>query len=135
MAIAVGDVAEHSFVVDQEQMTLFQKLSNDRSRIHVDDEYARSRGFERAIVYGGIMLAQLSHVLGSKIPGDLGTSGRWEIDYRAPLYVGEEALIRLEVTYTSKDLGVIEGKFSVKARGSRIATGKMQSFVPASEIA
>ncbi len=122
-------------MVDDQQMSTFQALSNDYSRIHTDDEYARSRGFERAIVYGGLMLAQLSHVLGRKIPGTLGTSGRWHIDYRAPLYVGDKAVIRMEVTYVSKATGIVEGKFVINARGALIATGKVQSFVPTSEIA
>jgi len=135
MPIAVGDVVEHRFVVETEQMAAFQALSNDYSRIHTDDEYAHSRGFKGAIVYGGIMMAHLSYVLGSKIPGSLGTSGRWQVDYRAPLYVGDSAVLRLEVTYVSKPMGVIQAKFTIRAREGLVATGTVQSFVPETEIA
>jgi len=116
-------------------MEAFQLLSGDDSRIHVDDVYAKERGFERAIVYGGLMLAQLSYVLGQKIPGELGHSGRWQIDYRRPLYCGDKATLSLEVTHLSKAMGVMEGRFRITARGVAIATGKVQSFVPPDEIA
>ena len=98
------------------------------------DAFARSRGFERAIVYGGLMLAQLSFVLGSRIPGDHGVSTRWTIDYRRALYVGEAAVLRLEVTDVSPATGIIETKFSIRASERLIATGKTQSLVPAEDL-
>ena len=88
-ALSIGDRVEHRFVVDAAAMAAFQALSNDHSRMHTEDGYARSRGAEGVIVYGGIMLAHLSHVLGSAIPGDHGVSTNWEITYHSPLYVGE----------------------------------------------
>jgi acyl dehydratase len=135
MPIAVGDTAEHRFVIGEAEMKAFAALSSDQSSIHVDDAYARSRGFERAIVYGGLMLAQLSRVLGSKIPGDHGVSTSWTVHYRRPLYVGEPALLRLEVTHTSPATGVIEAKFAILRGDVVLASGSTQSIVPRSEIA
>lgn len=116
-------------------MAAFQKMSGDTSLIHTDREFARSRGFDDVIAYGGIILAQLSHVLGMKIPGSGGTSLRWTIDYRAPLYVGAEADIHFEVTGVSVATGVIDGKFRIVSGGKTIATGSTQSMVPLEQIA
>jgi 3-hydroxybutyryl-CoA dehydratase len=135
MPIAVGDTAEHTFVVDANAMEVFAALSQDRSAIHVDDAYAQSRGYKGVIVYGGLMLAQLSHVLGSKIPGDDGVSMHWSIDYRSPLYVGETAVLRFEVAHVSEATGTIAGKFSIRCADRLIATGRTQSQVPPDRIA
>lgn len=127
MTIDPGDRAVRRFVVTTRDMELFQELSGDRSRIHVDPEYARGRGYRDKIVYGGIMLAQLSKLLGSDIPGDLGVSAHWSIDYRSALYVGEEAELALEVQHVSPATGLLQGAYLIRTEDRVIATGKVQS--------
>ncbi|OYX97763.1 MAG: hypothetical protein B7Y80_18645 [Hyphomicrobium sp. 32-62-53] len=134
MGIRVGDNAQHEFTVEVEEMKWFQTVSRDHSRIHTDSDFCRERGFDDVIVYGGIVLAHLSHVLGTKIPGKNGTSTRWTINYRQPLYLGETARIELTVTYISKAAGVVESKFKINAGAKVIATGDTQSILPVEEI-
>jgi acyl dehydratase len=135
MPIGIGERCEHRFVVSPEDMAAFQKLSGDTSLIHTDAEFARVRGFDDVIAYGGIMLAHLSHVVGMQIPGPAGTSLRWTIDYRRPLYVGAEADIHFEVTGVSPGTGLVDGKFQISSGGKIIATGTTQSMVPLDQIA
>ena len=115
-------------------MRLFERLSGDRSSVHTDDDFARSCGYEGPIVYGGIMTAKLSYMLGTLLPGDRGTSLRWQIDYRKPLSVGEPATIRLEVAGVSRSTRVVDGKFEIRTGEKLVATGKTQSIVPESDL-
>jgi acyl dehydratase len=126
----VGQIAEHRFIVSPADMDAFRALSGDSSAVHTDVDFACSQGYQDVIVYGGIVLAKLSYVLGMKIPGDHGISTRWTIDYRNPLYVGQEAAIKLEVVSISESTGTIESKFAVRAADKLIATGKTQSILP-----
>ncbi len=135
MTIRVGDTASRGFVVDEAAMRWFQAVSEDDSRIHCDAEYARNRGYRDVIAYGGIMLAHLSHILGTALPGSNGTSLAWTIKYHKPLYVGEEAEITLEVVNVSPATGVVEGKFRVMAGDKKVASGTTQSIVPPQDIA
>lgn len=135
MPIRVGDKASRAFVVDREAMRWFQQISEDTSLIHTDPDYARSRGFDDVIAYGGIMLAHLSHVLGMMIPGARGASTRWTIDYRRPLYVDEAARIDFEVVNTSPGTGIVEGRFKIRAGDRVIASGTTQSIVPPEDVA
>ncbi|HEY1629864.1 MAG TPA: MaoC/PaaZ C-terminal domain-containing protein [Rhizomicrobium sp.] len=135
MTIKVGDAASHVFTLTPELMARFQEMSGDDSRIHTDDAFAKSRGYKGVIAYGGIMLAQLSRVVGTMLPGANGMSVKWAINYREPLYVGETAELRLEVAYASKDHGLVEGKFKITCDDRTIATGTTQSIVPKDEIA
>lgn len=134
MTISVGDRVTHAFVVDEAEMAAFQLLSGDTSRIHTDEAYARGRGFDGVIVYGGIMLAKLSHVVGMQMPGPNGVSMSWQIDYRKPLYVGQPAEIALEVASVSPATGVIEGRFKITSGGKTLATGRTQSLAPLDEV-
>ncbi|MDO9337770.1 MAG: MaoC/PaaZ C-terminal domain-containing protein [Caulobacter sp.] len=126
----VGAVHEHPFVIDQAAMEAFATLSGDRSAIHTDEAYARAAGYRGVIVYGGLMLAQLSHVVGNHLPGSKGVSMHWSIDYRQPLFVDEPAVLRLEVVHVSEPARVLSGKFTIQTADRTIATGKTQSLVP-----
>jgi len=135
MTVRVGDSAARDFVVSEADMRAFQALSGDMSRIHCDGAYAKSRGYEGVIVYGGIMLAELSHVLGMMVPGANGTSLVWTIKYRKPLYVGEAARLELTVTNVSPATGVVDAKFAIQSGDKRVASGTTQSIVPPEELA
>jgi acyl dehydratase len=115
-------------------MRWFREVSGDASRIHCDLAYAKSRGYDDVVVYGGIVLMHLSHLLGTRIPGMNGTSVAWSINYHKPLYVGETSEIALEVVYVSPATGIVEGRFHVTAGEKSVASGKTQSIVPAGEI-
>lgn len=134
MAIRVGDAVARKFVVDAAAMRRFQEVAEDTSRIHCDRAYARERGYADVIVYGGILLTHLSHLLGMKMPGVDGTSIAWSIKFHEPLYVGEEAEISLQVSNVSAATGVVEGKFIIMAGEKRVASGTTQSIVPLEQI-
>ena len=134
MKIEMGAKATREFVVDEASMRWFQSVSEDKSLIHCDDEFARERGFKGVIAYGGIMLAHLSHILGTKLPGSRGTSTRWTIVYREPLYVDEPARIEFEIVNVSPGTGLVDGKYRILASERTIATGTTQSIVPVEDI-
>lgn len=128
-AIAAGDVSQHDFTIDAAAMAMFATLSGDHSPIHTDAAYAASRGYEGVIVYGGLMLAQLSHMVGMKLPGGDAVSVRWTIDYRSPLYVDEPATFRMEVANVSASTGLIDLRFTITKGERVVATGKAQSMM------
>ena len=134
MTIRVGDRASRSFVVNAATMRWFQEVAEDTSRIHCDSAFAQARGYRDVVVYGGIMLAHLSHLVGMKIPGPDGTSIGWSVKFHNPLYVDEPAEITLEVANVSAATGVIEGKFSIMAGQKKVATGTTRSVVPRDQI-
>jgi acyl dehydratase len=135
MPIRVGDKASRDFVVDQRAMTWFQSVAEDMSRIHTDAAYAQERGYDGVIAYGGIMLAHLSHLLGARIPGADGTSVKWTINYRKPLYLDEPATVEIEVVAVSTAVGLVECKFTIATKDRTVATGITQSIVPIGNIA
>lgn len=110
-------------------MSVFAALSNDKSKIHTDDEFARRHGFRESIVYGGILLAKLSHCLGTHLPGPAGVSMEWTIRYHAPLYTGEKVIFRAEAASFSEAVGAVEIHYKITREGKRIASGTALSRV------
>ena len=128
--IAVGDRVEHAFTISDDDMATFRRLSADSSLIHTDPEFARQRGFKDVIVYGGLMLAQLSHVVGQLLPGRHGTSVKWTVNYRSALYAEEPARLSLHVVNVSPATGLVEARYRIACGDRLIAEGQTQSLVP-----
>lgn len=126
---AVGDTVTHTFVVTPADMTTFQQLAGDDSLIHTDAEFSVRHGFSAPIVYGGIMLAHVSRVLGTMMPGRRGLSLAWSIAYRNPLYVNETAVLSMTVTHVSDATRTINLSFKITRGADVIASGKTESLL------
>jgi 3-hydroxybutyryl-CoA dehydratase len=135
VTLRAGQSARHEFTIDDAAMRAFQALSGDLSAVHCDAAFARARGFDDVIVYGGLMLAQLSQVLGMQLPGTSGTSVRWTIEYRGPLYVGEAAVLTLEIVDVSPGTGLVHSRFTIASAARKVATGTVQSLLPPQGVA
>lgn len=128
--IGVGDSVEHAFTVTHDDMAAFRRLSSDSSLIHTDPEFARQRGFRDVIVYGGLMMAQLSHVVGQLLPGHHGTSVKWTVNYRSAMYADEPACLKLQIVNVSPATGLVEARYKIVCGERLITDGQTQSLVP-----
>lgn len=79
-------------VVDEAQLLSFAELSGDFNPLHVDEDFARSKGYERRIVHGALVFAiatglrqQLGIFEGSMIA--MLELRSWA--FRAPVFVGD----------------------------------------------
>ena len=111
------------FRIGQSEMDTFRKLSGDSSRIHIDSEFARSRGFAGPVVYGALTVARLSHLVGMHLPGDLGLATSWRIDFNKPLYIDEEASLQRRTHSRVAIHHTVSLKFRVYAGEKLIASG------------
>jgi len=111
------------FMVTQKDMNDFLTLSGDASRIHLDAPFARSRGFCGPVVYGALIVARLSNLVGMHLPGDLGLATSWKIDFNRPLYVGDAAVMEAELTHVSHSTHTVKIKFRVAVGDRQIASG------------
>ena len=100
--IVAGDTREFGFVISQHDMDQFAALSGDHNPIHQDPAFAAQQGFDGCVVYGGLIVAQVSRMLGMVIPGRFGLWTGLNVQFRKPLYVGEGALLILAVDIKSE---------------------------------
>ena len=122
-----GQFATVDFTVSAEEMNSFGALSGDTNPIHFDAAFASEHGFEREVVFGGILVAKISQIIGNHFPGPGGVWHSLTVKFLAPLYVGEPARLTGRVTYSNQDLGVLRLDIKV-TRGDRvIAEGEAQA--------
>ena len=124
---AKGDQHTLAFTISADDMRAFAQASGDTSLIHTDAAFAAANGFREPIVYGAQMLAKLSQMLGTLLPGPQGVSLGWAIEFEKPLYAGEAAELTMTVDHVSEAVGVLTCSFEIKRGSDRIAKGRTTS--------
>ena len=112
--LQVGDTASMSKVVSDEDVRTFAEISGDKNPVHLDDDYAATTFFKRRIAHGALSGALISAVLGMVMPGPGTIYLSQSLNFKAPVYIGDEITARLEVIAYRPD--------------KRIATFKTQVF-------
>ena len=121
-----GVRAELPFSVSDAQMRGFAELSGDRNPVHLDAEVARARGHAGPVVYGGLLLAQISRMIGMELPGRDALWTGVSLEFVQPLYVGEPARIEAEIVHVSEAVRSIELRLRLRAGDRTIARGKAE---------
>ncbi len=102
----VGDTAEHTKQILDEDIQAFAKLSGDYNPIHVNDEYAITKGFfGQRIAHGMISASLISAVLGMHLPGPGAVYMSQDVKFRKPVFIGDTLTAKGEVVekFTKKD--------------------------------
>jgi acyl dehydratase len=121
-----GTKASVEFRVDAQQMRQFAELSGDFNPLHTDEAFARSKGYDGLVVYGALLVAKVSQLIGMKLPGRDSVWGSLTLDFRRPLLVGQDADAEGTVTSVHRATGMVELALVVRASGKVLAKGKAE---------
>jgi acyl dehydratase len=91
----------------------FASFSGDCSTIHMDNEYASSRGFKVRLAHGLLVGSYISALLGMKLPGKHGLLQSIKCQFRAPCYAPNVLTITGIVTRRSEAIRVVGIQISV----------------------
>lgn len=127
LAPGMQDVVE--FSVTPQQMRQFAELSGDFNPLHTDDAFARGKGFDGVVVYGALMVAKVSQLIGMRLPGRDGVWASVSLDFRKPLYVDQPAQLEGSVSEVSESTGLVVLKLIVRAAGKVLAKGTAEVVV------
>ena len=67
--LTVGQSVVVELSIDDAQLRQFAELSGDFNPLHTDDAFARSKGFRGRVVYGALIIAKISELIGMRLPG------------------------------------------------------------------
>lgn len=91
----------------------FAAFSGDHSTIHMDNEYALSRGFKVRLAHGLLVSSYISALLGMKLPGKHGLLQSINCQFRAPCYAPNVLKITGIITRRSEAIKVVGIQISV----------------------
>lgn len=125
----IGKRVTAELCIDEQQMRSFAVLSGDFNPLHTDDDFARAKGFEGRVVYGGLLVAKISEIIGMRLPGRNSVWASLSLEFLKPLYVGESAELEAEVASRSESTGLVELKLVLRRGGKKLLKGRAEVVV------
>ncbi|WP_300668092.1 MaoC family dehydratase [Desulfoluna sp.] len=95
--ISVGDWAEVAKTISESDVYTFAGVTGDFNPAHVNEHYAKGTFFKRRIAHGMLSAGLISNVLGTHLPGPGAVYISQELNFTAPVYIGDTITARAEV--------------------------------------
>ena len=119
-----GRTEEFTVTVTAEMMDAFCALTGDTSPIHIDEGYARERGYPGRVVYGMLGASFFSPLAGVYLPGEHCLLHGVECKFAKPVFIGDTLTVRGTVVRVSE----IGNEAEIKAvitnqNGQRVTRG------------
>ena len=95
--INIGDVAEFSKTVTETDIILYAGITGDFNPVHIDKEYAEKTMFKSRIAHGMLSAGFISTLLGMHLPGPGTIYMKQELNFLAPVRIGDTLTARAEV--------------------------------------
>lgn len=121
----IGQSASLKKVFWSDEVMAFADLSFDKNPIHIDEEFAEHSRFGKRLVHGFFVGSLISAVFGTKLPGKGAIYLHQEMNFRKPVFHGDEITATVTVTNIRKDKSILY--FDTKCendRGEVVIEGK-----------
>ncbi|MGD8596948.1 MAG: MaoC family dehydratase [Anaerolineae bacterium] len=121
----IGQRATFTKTVTESDVTTFAGLIGDFNPIHVDAEYARKSRFGQRVAPGMFTGGLISAVLGNKLPGPGAIYLSQQIEFLAPVFIGDTITARVEVSAWRPEKRIITLKTDAYNQAEeQVVTGK-----------
>jgi acyl dehydratase len=119
----VGEAFETSLLMSEQVIDKFREISADTNAVHEDAAHAVKHGFRGPIVYGNLLGALISNLVGMHLPSSEVIILRESIDFRNPAYRGDVVRLRAVVASTHEAVSSVQMKLEFTTESGQIATG------------
>jgi 3-hydroxybutyryl-CoA dehydratase len=121
----IGERASFTKTVTEADVTTFAGLIGDFNPLHVDAEYARKSRFGQRVAHGMFTAGLISAVLGTKLPGPGAIYLSQQIEFLAPVFIGDTITASAEVSAWRPDKRIVTLKTDAYNQENRqVVTGK-----------
>ncbi len=130
----VGEKASMTKTITEADVMALADLIGDHNPLHVDEEFARKSRFGRRIAHGVFTGGLISAVLGNQLPGPGSIYLSQQIEFLAPVFLGDTVTATVEVTEWRPDKRIITFKTDCHNQDNKqVATGKAVLIAPRPE--
>lgn len=95
--IEIGDKANISKTITEYDIYQFAGITGDFNPVHVNVEYAKKTVFQERIAHGALTAGFISAVLGMKLPGPDTIYLSQNLNFKAPVKIGDTVMAEVEV--------------------------------------
>ena len=95
--LQVGEAAEFAKTVAESDIYLYAGVTGDFNPAHINEVYAQGTFFKTRIAHGMLAAGFISAILGTRLPGPGTIYIRQELNFLAPVRIGDTITARVEV--------------------------------------
>lgn len=95
--LQVGDTAQFSKTISESDIYLFAGITGDLNPAHINEDYAKNTHFKTRIAHGMLTASFISTVIGTMLPGPGTIYMRQEVNFLAPVKIGDTITAIVEV--------------------------------------
>lgn len=121
--ISVGDSAEFSRQITEQDVRDFARLSGDTNPLHVDSTYASTTQFKKCAAHGMLVASLFSQFVGVHLPGKYCLYLSQDIIFRHPVFAGDTIKVRGRAVRKSESTRIIELALEAIVNGVVVADG------------
>ena len=107
MTLQVGDTANLSKTISDDDIRAFAGLTGDHNPVHLDDEYAAGTRFGRRIAHGMLAASLISAALANELPGRGTVYLSQSLQFTAPVFPGDTVTARVTVKKVREDKPIV----------------------------
>jgi 3-hydroxybutyryl-CoA dehydratase len=93
----IDDSAEFTKTISETDIYLYAGVTGDLNPAHINETYAQGTFFKTRIAHGMLSAGFISAVIGMKLPGPGTIYIRQELNFRAPVRIGDTVTARVAV--------------------------------------
>ncbi len=133
--IEIGQRAEFTRSVSDMDLQLFASVSGDVNPLHLDETFAATTAFGKRIAHGMLSGAFISAALAMRLPGPGTVYLNQQLQFRKPVYIGDEITVVLEVSEkNARRKRVTLSCEALNQHGVSVLTGTAEVIAPAEKL-
>lgn len=123
----VGMQLKWPFFISMEDMSLFSKLSGDYNPLHIDPKFAQSKKFEQPVVYGLLLSAQMSRLIGQELPDQNSIIIGIQMDFISPCFPNDKLFFAADLIAKSESTHAFEFKCAISRDNKKMCKGSVSA--------
>lgn len=123
--IQIGQKASLSKTITETDIYAFAGITGDFNPVHVNAEFAKKTIFKERIAHGLLTAGLISAVLGTKLPGPNSIYLKQELEFTAPVRIGDTITAEVEVLEKKPEKKILRLKtIAVNQKGDTVLRGE-----------
>ena len=132
--LKVGERAKFTKTISESDVYLYAGVTGDLNPAHINEEYAKKTFFKTRIAHGLLSAGLISTVLGNELPGPGSVYIRQELNFLAPVHMGDTVTARAEVIEILSEENRVKLKTScINQNGVTVLDGEAMVSPPKSK--
>ena len=111
--IKVGLEESFEVIIDKHKMDKFLEISQDINPLHIDEKYAKDKGFRDRVVYDMLTASFYSTLVGVYLPGKYCILQGVDIQFSRPVFINDRLTITGKVNYINEAYKQLEIKATI----------------------